>query len=419
MKILHVIADLDPSKGGPPAACRGAARVMARRGHEVRIVTTERGFVSAAGDGIKNLEIEALRASKPDFFGTSWAMRRRLRELIPDADVVHLHSLYLFHDWAAGQLCRRFDKPYIVRPHGSLDPYIYRQRRWRKAVLEAAFQNAILRDAAGLHYTTQEEWDLARPFAGNPRGCVIYNGIDLDDYRPASRAALRARFPQIGPGKVVLFLGRLSPKKGLDILIDAFAEVVRLHPALRLVMAGPDEGMKPMLLDRMKQLGITESCVFTGLVAGEDKQALLYGSDIFVLPSLSENFAITVVEAAVCGLPIIMSDRVNLWHEFDAANAASIVPPTAEAVARSLAQLVDDPASAAAMAARGSVLARQHFTWEGLGDQYEQMYTMAAQTGRLPLAREPWVAAFPDENARDFNSIESTPPPENVLPKRL
>jgi glycosyltransferase involved in cell wall biosynthesis len=217
----------------------------------------------------------------------------------------------------------------------------------------------------------------------------------------------------------VLFLGRLSPKKGLDILIDAFAEVVRLHPALRLVMAGPDEGMKPMLLDRMKQLGITESCVFTGLVAGEDKQALLYGSDIFVLPSLSENFAITVVEAAVCGLPIIMSDRVNLWHEFDAANAASIVPPTAEAVARSLAQLVDDPASAAAMAARGSVLARQHFTWEGLGDQYEQMYTMAAQTGRLPLAREPWVAAFPGENVRDFNSIESTHPPENVLPKRL
>lgn len=390
MKILHVIADLDPSKGGPPAACRGQAQLMARRGHQVRIVTTDRGFPGGGADQVENPEVEALRASSPAFFGTSWAMRRRLRELIPEVDVVHLHSLYLFHDWAAGQLCRAFGKPYIVRPHGSLDPYIYHQHRWRKAVLEAAFQNAVLRGAAGLHFTTQEEWDLARPVARNPRGCVIYNGIDLDDYRSMPRSALRMRHPQIGDRKVVLFFGRLSKKKGLDILVDAFAEVAQSRPALCLVIAGPDEGVKAALLERIRQLGIAERCVFTGIVGGEDKRALLYGSDFFVLPSFSENFAITVVEAALCGLPIIMSDRVNLWHEFAAGDAACIVPPTVDSVARSLAELVDNPSLAAAMAARSSALARQCFTWDALADQYERMYATAAQTGRLPLPGEPW-----------------------------
>jgi len=403
MKILHVIADLDPSKGGPPAACRGQARLMARRGHQVRIITTDRGFPGGGGDPVENLEIEALRAGSPAFFGTSWAMRRRLREIIPEVDVVHLHSLYLFHDWATGQLCRRFGKPYIVRPHGSLDPYIHRQHRWRKAILETAFQNAVLRDAAGLHYTTQEEWDLARPVARNPRGCVIYNGMDLDDYRPVPHTALRARYRQIGDRKVVLFFGRLSKKKGLDILVDAFAEVARARPDLCLVIAGPDEGMKATLLERIGHLGIAGRCVFTGIVAGDDKRALLHGSDFFVLPSFSENFAITVIEAAICGLPIIMSDRVNLWHEFDAADAARIVPPAADAVARSLAVLVDDPAAAAAMAARGCALARRCFTWDALGDQYEQMYATAAQTGRLPLPGEPWPDSISFRENRVFS----------------
>jgi glycosyltransferase involved in cell wall biosynthesis len=385
MKILHVIADLDPSKGGPPAACRGAARLMARRGHEVRIVTTDRGFAAVADDRIENLEIDALRASRPDFFGTSWAMRRRLREIIPDVDVVHLHSLYLFHDWAAGQLCRRFGKPYIVRPHGSLDPYIHRQHRWRKAFLETAFQNVVLRDAAGLHYTTQEEWELARPFACNSRGAVVYNGLASEDYRPVPRRMLRERYPMLGERKVVVYLGRLSEKKGLDILVDAFADVASSRHDLFLVIAGPDEGMKSAIEKRIRQLGIDQLCLFTGMVAGENKRALLFGSDFFLLPSRSENFAITAIEAALCGLPIVLSDRVNIWHEFDAANAARVVPPTREAFASALATLLDNPNQTEAMAARGAALVQQRFTWDALADAYEQMYATAASTGALPV----------------------------------
>ena len=385
MKILHVIADLDPSKGGPPTACREAAKVMARRGHHVRIITTDRGFSAEAPASIPGLAIEALRATKPNFFKASWPMRRRLLEVIPDVDVVHLHSLYLFHDWATGQICRQFAKPYIVRPHGTLDPYIYRQHRWRKKILEVGFQDAVLRNAAGLHYTTKEEWQLARPHSCNPRGAVIYNGIAPEDYEPMSPSVLRARYPVLADRKVVLFLGRLSEKKGLDVLVGAFADICKRRHDLFLVIAGPDEGMKSSIEKLIEQLGVGERCLFTGMVSGDDKRALLFGSDIFLLPSRSENFAISAIEAAICGLPVVLSDRVNIWHEFDAAAAALVAPPQASEFAQRLDQLLDHPAETAAMAQRAAALVRQRFTWEALAADYEDMYAMAARRGKLPI----------------------------------
>jgi glycosyltransferase involved in cell wall biosynthesis len=385
MKILHVIADLDPSKGGPPIACRQVARLMARRGHSVRIVTTDRGFASAAADSTPGLQIEALRATRPHALKASWPMRRRLIEILPDVDVVHLHSLYLFHDWAAGRPRRRFGKPYIVRPHGTLDPYIYRQHRWRKAVLDLAFQNAILRNAAGLHYTTREEWELARSHAHNPRGAIVYNGIEPDDYRPVAPSRLRAQYPVIGDRKVVLFLGRLSEKKGLDILVEAFAKVAAHRRDLFLVMAGPDQGMKSVTQRHIERLGIAELCLFTGMVAGDDKRVLLFGSDFFLLPSRSENFAITAIEAALCGRPIVLSDRVNIWHEFDNAAAARVAPPSADAFAAELTDLLEHPDETAEMAARGAALVRQRFTWDALAPAYEEMYATAASRGALPV----------------------------------
>lgn len=385
MKILHVIADLDPSKGGPPIACREAAKVMARRGHDVRIITTDRGFSAAPPASIPGLAIEALRATKPDFLKASWPMRRRLLEVIPDADVVHLHSLYLFHDWATGQICRQFAKPYIVRPHGTLDPYIYRQHRWRKKIIEIGFQNAVLRNAAGLHYTTEEEWQLARPYSRNPRGTVIYNGIAPEDYEPMAPSVLRARYPVLADRKVVLFLGRLSEKKGLDILVGAFAELCKRRGDLFLVIAGPDEGMKAKTEKLIEQFGIGERCLFTGMVSGDDKRALLFGSDIFLLPSRSENFAITAIEAAICGLPVVLSDRVNIWHEFAAAGAALVAPPEASEFAKRLDQLLENPGETAAMARRAAALVRGRFTWEALATAYEEMYAIAASTGKLPI----------------------------------
>ena len=384
LKILHVVADLDPARGGAGTACLGMAKVMARRGHQVRIVTTDRGYGPAPLQQDHTLEIEALPGSWPAFFGTSWPLWRRLREIVPKMDVVHLHALYLFHDWAAARFCWRHGISYVVTPHGALDPFIYRRHRWRKLIVEAAFQNEVSRRASGLQFTTAEEWRLARPQAANARGCIIPIGIDLDAFdRLPSRAALRARYSMIGDRRVVLFLGRLSFKKGIDIVIRAFSEIARERDDVFLVIAGPDDGMRASAEALVAECGIAGRCLFTGMVSGEEKRVVLGGSDFFLLASLSENFGISVVEAAACGIPVAISDRVNLWREFRDAQAGLTAPPTVPDFARQLRFLLENPEAAADIGRRGAELARR-FSWAGLGPEYEQMYATAARENALP-----------------------------------
>jgi len=384
MRILHIAADLDRRKGGPTAACIGLAELMARRGHEVRIVTTDRGYAPPAPEPPGNLAIEALPGSWPAFFGTSWPLHRRLDEVVPEADVVHLHSLYLFHDWSGARACWRFRKPYIVRPHGTLDPYIYRRHRWRKLLAEALFQRRVLRRAAGLHYTAADEWLLARPQARNPRGAIVPIGIDAAAFASLPpRSALRGRYPGIGARKVVLFLGRLSYKKGLDVVIDAVAEVARGGHDVFLLIAGPDDGVRDAAEQRIRARGIEGRALFAGMVTGAQKLEVLAGSDVFLLPSQSENFGITVVEAAACRVPVVISDRVNLWREFQEAGAALVGPPEAGPFAAHLRFLLENPAEAAGIAERGAALVRRNFDWDALGPRYEAMYAEAIGTGKL------------------------------------
>jgi glycosyltransferase involved in cell wall biosynthesis len=389
MKLLMVAPDLDRTRGGPAPVCIEAAELMGRQGHEVRIVTSDRGlppeyrrarspetaFETSWRPGVV---VEAFPLDRPHFWGTSWAMRRRLQTLIPEADILHIHALYLFHDWVAGAICRRWNKPYIVQPHGSLDPFIYRRHRWRKTIIDIAFQNDMLRRAAGIHYTAADERDLARPHARNPRGWVVPNGIDLAAYDPLPpRSALRERYPLIGDRKVILFFGRLNFKKGVDTTIAAFGAVARERDDVFLLLAGPDGGLLQSAKEWVDAAGISDRVLFTGMVTGEEKRIVLSGSDIFVLPSQSENFGIAVVEAAACGMPVVNSDRVNLWRDFHDAQAALVAPPEATAFAVHLRRLLDHPAETAAMARRGADFARASFTWDALAPRYEAMYREA------------------------------------------
>lgn len=385
MKILHVIAGLDPRQGGPSAACLGAAALMARRGHDVRIVTAHRSAEEESYGRGSGLEVDSSPVDWPAWFGTSWPMRRRLRAAIAAVDVVHLHSLYLFHDWVAGDYCRRLGTPYIVRPHGTLDPYIRRRHKLRKRIAGKLFQDRVLRDACGLHYTAAEEWELARPSARNERGWIAPNGVTLEEFeRLPPREALRRRYPAIGERKVVLFLGRLHLKKGLDVAIRAFAEIARERDDVFLVLAGPDDGMRADAERWIAECGIGPISLFTGMVSGEAKREVLGGSDVFLLPSMSENFGIAVIEAAASGIPVVVSDRVNLWRDFDAAGAGLVAPPTVEGFAAQLGRLLAHSELAARIARNGAELVRGKYSWDALGPLYEEMYATAIRCRALP-----------------------------------
>lgn len=389
MKILHVIANLDFTTGGPPQSCLGMASIVARRGHDITIVTTDRNLPPALrGDGpsvIDGVVIEAYPESFPRRWGTSWAMRRRLEELIPQFDVVHLHSLYLFHDMVAGDFCRRFAVPYIVRPHGTLVSHVFHQHRFRKLLVEVLFQNRVLRGAVGLHYATAEEWRLAKPYALNDHGCVVPNGVNLDTFQDLPpRSLLRERYPEIGNRRVLLYLGRLGVNKGIDVAIEAFARLLPEHDDIHLVLAGPDGGMRAAAERLVAQKGLKDRVTLTGMVTGETKLMVLAGSDILVFPSLGESFGIAVVEAAACRLPLVISDRVGIWREFAAANACVVAPPAPEAFAEKLHGVLNDRSSALSIGTRARELACNKFAWEPVGEQLERMYQQVIRERMLP-----------------------------------
>jgi glycosyltransferase involved in cell wall biosynthesis len=165
LRILHVIGDLAPESGGPAKAGFEMARAVARRGHEVAIYATDFGQPAELP---RDREVDGVRVrlfplQAPKIWLASWALRRALATDLPGYDVIHLHSLYLFHDWAVASLARRNRKPYLLRPHGTLDPYIFKRRRLKKALFDLWFQDRLLAEAAAIHYTAEEEMRLAAP----------------------------------------------------------------------------------------------------------------------------------------------------------------------------------------------------------------------------------------------------------------
>ncbi|HEY2892121.1 MAG TPA: glycosyltransferase [Dongiaceae bacterium] len=375
MRILHVIGDLAPASGGPAKAGFEMARALVRRGHEVAIYTTDFGQpADAPRDQLRDgVRLRFFPLQPPRIWLASWPMRRALARDLPTFDLLHLHSLYLFHDLAAGNLAMRIAKPYLVRPHGSLDPYIFRRHRLKKAIFDLWFQNRVLAGASAIHYTAQEEMHLAEPYVHGAPGVVIPNGLDPADYaKLPSRGTFRARHPEIGERRILLFLSRINFKKGLDILAGAVGQLTQ--DDVHLVIAGPDGGYLAETKRFVAEAGIAERTTFTGMLTGQDKLAAFTDASLFILPSYSENFGIAVVEAMACGVPVLISDKVNIWREVAADGAGRAAPCDATAFAGEIAAMLADPAALAAMGAAGRQAVSQRYDWSVIAERLENVY---------------------------------------------
>ncbi len=222
MKVLHVIASLAPRYGGPSAVAPEMACALTARGHHVEIFTTD-------VDGPRRLQVPTAmqidwRGIATTFFRVHWprpyaastglaaALRRRVREF----DVVHVHSLYLFHTQAAGHYCREHSLPYILRPHGVLDPYHRSRHRWRKDVYTALLERRNIAGAAGLHFTSTMEREHVEPLGLGVPGFVVPLGVDAAELqRPRGAELLLEWQPQLAGRPLVTYLGRLAVKKRL------------------------------------------------------------------------------------------------------------------------------------------------------------------------------------------------------------
>jgi glycosyltransferase involved in cell wall biosynthesis len=242
--------------------------------------------------------------------------------------------------------------------------------------MEAWFEKRNIRRAAALHFTTEEEMRLAQPYIGGVPGIVAPLGVDLREFQDLPAAGrFRERFPEIGQKQIILFLGRINFKKGLDLLAQAVFEVVRDRRVALLVVAGPEnEGWSVRVKGWLQEAGILDHATFPGMLLGEEKLEVLRDAQMFVLPSYSENFGLAVVEAMACCLPVVISDKVNLWREVDAAGAGLVTSCAAAPLARAILQLLADPGLAVEMGQRGKTLVAEKFQWNGIALTLQSLY---------------------------------------------
>jgi glycosyltransferase involved in cell wall biosynthesis len=365
MRILHVIATLDAASGGSAAACIEMADALARRGHQVDIMTTDFS-ATAPGQLPRHTQPLACRIlTYPVTFPRAWkyspALAHALAEHAQDYDLLVIHSLHLFHNLAAPRAARRAGRPYIVAPHGLLDPYIRSRSRLKKLPMDLLYQNRALREAAAVHYTSLEEKRISQPFVGDVPGITIPLGVALAAANPGERKASR-----------ILFLSRLHEKKGLDLLIPAFAKVKAKLPDAELVVAGPDDGALGSTRTLAARHGVAGSVSFPGMLQGTAKDAAFAEASLFVLPSYSENFGIALAEAMAAGVPVVTTDMVNIHDDVRAANAGLVVSCAVEPLAEAMGKILSNRELAAVMGRNGRRLAATRYNWDDIGAQWER-----------------------------------------------
>jgi glycosyltransferase involved in cell wall biosynthesis len=365
------------------------ARASARLGNEVHIYTTNQ-------DGNRELSVPIDRAVQhdgveirffpiqhPRFLGTSLPMAWALKGKIPDVDIVHIHSLYMFHTAVAAHYCENFQIPYVICPHGALDPFIYKRHRFRKNIVEILFQDRVIRHASGIHFITEEEKILAGKDIFGAPGFVVPIGLDIDEYScKPPKGKLFSRFPELNGKKIILFLGRVNFKKGLDILVNAFVAVARERGDVHLLLAGPDDSdYGEKVTTWLKKENVYKKTTLAGMLQGEEKLEALTNSSVFVLPSYSENFGIAVLEAMACGLPVVVSEKVNLWPTVVAAKAGLVAPCDAEIFSSKILDILNDDNLARQMGMNGIALVRNKFSWQEISSKLLSVYSLLVTKG--------------------------------------
>lgn len=375
MKILHVIASVAPRYGGPTVAVLSMCEGLVARGHEVEILTT-----NVDGDGelpvttgrptdIGGVRVFYFPIQRPRTYGTSFALGGALRRKIPAADVVHIHSLYLFHGLVGGRRARRADVPYVLRPHGTLDRYHREHHVLRKRLYDALVERKNLDRAAAIHCVSEHERRGVLEAGVRAPIVVIPHGIDTALYAPATAARTVDAEPPL-----VAFIGRITPKKRLDLLLDAVAWVNRRSP-LKLAVAGPgDLPSLAWLRSRIAELGLQKQVLLLGLLDRDSKIALLRNARLFVLASEDENFGIAVAEAMSTGVPVVVSRNVGLAPEISAANAGIVVDLDVPSLSGAIERLILDPDEAAILGANGRAHALRTFGTALVAQRLEDLY---------------------------------------------
>lgn len=378
MKVLSVVSSYWPAFkfGGPIYSVHYLNRALAEMGVEVDVYSTNTGlenlYTSNETRELDGVNVTYFEYSKYfEFLGNSgWnfspSLYSALSNNVAAYDIVYVVAVWNFPVAAACHLCRKNGVKYVISPRGLLYPQTTGRKSWKKSPYYKLVSERDLRNASAIHYTTMDEAEKCHGALGlENQAFVVPNGIKLSEFSDLpGKDALREKYPYLGNRKILLYLGRLNWKKGLDILIDAFSKLRRIRDDIHLIIAGNDEeGYSDILKKRIIQNGLAYSdlglrkdnlpgheaadpesahITFTGMVSGRDKLELLAGSDVFVLASSSENFGMSVVEAMASGTPAIISDMVGIHREAAESESCIVIKNSPSGLASAVEKVLDD-----------------------------------------------------------------------------
>ncbi len=386
MTLLHVAPYYAPAwaYGGVVRAVTGLTRTQAAAGHEVWVLTTDAlspsARVAVHEETIAGVRVTRVRNASNALRGrlnlsTPLALARVARRLLREhaIDVVHCHELRTAENLRIAPLAARLDLPMVVSPHGTLTYHTGRRRA--KRAWDWLFGRRLLPRFDQVLALTRAEAAEARALwatCGVPlrddQISIVPNGVDPDEFaRLPSGDGFRQRW-ELGDGPVVLFLGRLEERKGIPLLIRAFADALRHAPAARLLLAGPDEARSGPLRAVANECRVADRVTFTGWLAGDDRLAALAAADVFVLPATGEGFSLAALEAMACGLPVVLTPDCHFPEVADA-GAGLVVPRDVVPLSAALRALLTDAERRASMGRRARDLVCRRYSWREIAAQ--------------------------------------------------
>jgi glycosyltransferase involved in cell wall biosynthesis len=388
MKLLHVVSSVDRRFGGPIEGVLQRGLRLREMGHQIEVASSD--DPGAAHVQAFPLPVHALGPPKRGGYYYAASLRPWLSAHAGSYDAVIVNGLWQYHSLAAWQVMRELRRPYVVFTHGMLDPWFnraYPLKRLKKALYWPWAEYRVLRDAAAVLFTSEDERLLARrsfwPYRARERVVAYGTRLPPQDAAPL-RDAFLGSHPELHGKRVLLFLGRLHAKKGCDLMVEAFARVAAEQPDLHLLMAGPDQtGWVSDLKARARTLGLADRITWPGMLEGDAKWGAFYSSEAFMLPSHQENFGISVAEALGCGLPVLISDKVNIWREVMAAQAGFVAEDTEAGTLENLkAWLTLPTADRAAMSQRTRELFADRFSVDRMATALIDVVTAVQATAR-------------------------------------
>jgi len=407
MKLLCVVPSYWPAFqfGGPIYSVHSLNKALVKKGVDVTVYTTNMNGSENLNvpinkeviiDGVK---VYYFKSKKPKSYAFLPSLWKALSITAKDFDLFHIHCLYSFPTLISTYYARKYKIPYIIAPRGMMiKEMIKKKSRLKKVAYISLFEKRNIEKASGVHCTVENEKQDIEKFGFNIKNYfVVPNGIDLKEFHILPpKGLLFEEFLHLKDKKIILFFSRINWKKGLDILIRAYSMIAKERNDVHLLIVGPDNerygekvkgwikslglgysvlGPRPYTRNTQHPIPNTQTRVtFTGMLTGKDKLMVLQGSDIFVLPSYSENFGMAVVEAMACGLPVVISNKVGIYKEVEKNKAGIVVDADAESLYKGIKSVLDNENLAKELSINGKRLVEEYYDINKVADRMIDVY---------------------------------------------